>query len=108
MTGLPVELLMLVSKHVKEWLEPFFIAQFTADFSLVPYDIVSAVIRRKPPAFFHNAELQSILSVCTGMEDLWIDDMDNALIPLIQSLPLKRLYMGFGFLPSPTLPMFRV
>ncbi|KAJ6462848.1 hypothetical protein C8R45DRAFT_1107921 [Mycena sanguinolenta] len=82
---------------------------FTADFPLVPYHIMSAVIRRKSPAFFrHDAvryllvftksspqrpqELQSILSVCTGVEDLWIDDVDNALIPLIQSLPLKHLY----------------
>ncbi|KAJ6452823.1 hypothetical protein C8R45DRAFT_638733 [Mycena sanguinolenta] len=119
--------LVLVAKHVKDWVEPVFyriiiLGAVMSDFPLVPYDIMSALIRRKPPAFFHSAvrhllvyiphqtpqELESILSVCTGVEDLWIDDMDNAFIPLIHSFPLKRLCVAFDNIPAPsqTLPMF--
>ncbi|KAF7377102.1 hypothetical protein MSAN_00129100 [Mycena sanguinolenta] len=82
---------------------------------LSPYDIVPVVISHRPPAFFHAAvrhllaftphyparELEMILRHCTGIENLWIFNTDEKLMPLVESLPLKRLYAAFKPVSSP-------
>ncbi|KAF7340658.1 hypothetical protein MSAN_02137800 [Mycena sanguinolenta] len=116
---------MLVAQRVKEWIEPLLYRTIVLGFRVpgvpsLPYHIVSSVICRKPKVFFHKAvrhllvftalyptrEVDSMLSLCTGVEDIWLFNARKALIPLVRSLPLKRLYVGFESLPSPTLPMF--
>ncbi|KAJ6462931.1 hypothetical protein C8R45DRAFT_1220429 [Mycena sanguinolenta] len=100
--------LMLVAQRVKEWVEP-----------LLYRTILLGVDIPGPPAFLHNAvrgllttsrdsarELEMILRLCTGVENLWIPNADETLMLLIESLPLKRLAAAFEFMPPPTSQMF--
>ncbi|KAF7330677.1 hypothetical protein MSAN_02453100 [Mycena sanguinolenta] len=112
--------LVLVAKRVKEWVEPLLYKTILLGVDLpgapsLPYDIVPVVISHRPPAFFHAAvrhllaftphyparELEMILRHCTGIENLWIFNTDEKLMPLVESLPLKRLYAAFKPVASP-------
>jgi hypothetical protein len=66
------------------------------------------IIKSKPTSFFRDSvrhllihqipeddtEGQSILSACSGIEDLWIFELCPHHLPVISDLPLKRLYCG--------------
>ncbi|KAJ6462909.1 hypothetical protein C8R45DRAFT_1220414 [Mycena sanguinolenta] len=143
MTTLPVELereifeicalsqptcipkLMLVAKHVKDWVERVFyrtilLGAFIAGVPLLPHRIVPSIISHKPPAFFHCVvrhllaftsryparKLEMILRLCTGVENLWISTVPETLILLVESLPLKHLSAPFESMPPPTSQMF--
>ncbi|KAJ7461205.1 hypothetical protein FB451DRAFT_490457 [Mycena latifolia] len=109
--------LMLVAWRVKEWLEPllyrtvaltnsrgYLMGMDVAEYPRFTSQILLGAIQTKPPTFFHDCvrnvfflhesedNLQAILSVCTGVENLWImADYDN-LLPVFASLWLKHLY----------------
>ncbi|KAJ7834200.1 hypothetical protein B0H14DRAFT_1158370 [Mycena olivaceomarginata] len=83
---------------------------------------MSAVVRRKLPTFFHNsvrhlmlyalgAEVETFLTMCTGVEDLYIfihGSLDT-ILPLLESLPLNRFYTPCDSMsPSPLLSFTRL
>ncbi|KAF7369485.1 hypothetical protein MVEN_00278200 [Mycena venus] len=112
--------LMLVTKCVKEWVEPLLyriiaLAQYGPVTGIPCFtdDVISTAIRQKPPTFFHGAvrhlmlithdasdvDYETVLSVCGGLEDLWflnLDNVEDAWIPLIECLPLRRLCAPSG------------
>jgi hypothetical protein len=115
----------LVGQRVKDWVEPLLYRTMAMDY--IPrdrgrpnysVDALLSAIRAKPPAFFPRAvrhlafpfrvassgETRSpaeiILGVCTGIENLSMLDIPEALIPLVRSLPLKHLYAECGPLLS--------
>ncbi|KAJ7368668.1 hypothetical protein DFH08DRAFT_831941 [Mycena albidolilacea] len=117
--------LMLVVQRVKDWVEPLLYRTMAMDY--IPQDrgrpnysvdALLSAIRAKPPAFFpcavrhlafpfrvaSSGETRSpaeiILGVCTGIENLSMLDIPEALIPLVRSLPLKHLYAECGPLLS--------
>jgi hypothetical protein len=69
-------------------------------------DSLIAAIRAKPPSFFHGAvrhlmltspgNLAEILPVCTSVESLWLLDLSEPLIQLVEFYPLKRLHTSCG------------
>ncbi|KAJ7461193.1 hypothetical protein FB451DRAFT_490402, partial [Mycena latifolia] len=105
--------LMLVAWRVKEWIEPILyrtivIGAFEHEESYPIFtasDILLSAIKRKPAAFFHSAvrnltlytdyvdDLPTILSACTGVENLWTTDTEGTgLLPLFARLRLKHLH----------------
>ncbi|KAJ7119926.1 hypothetical protein C8R43DRAFT_1241708 [Mycena crocata] len=123
--------LMLVALRVRAWLEPLLYRTLVlpgADDNLSLEDQVSGypVLRRdallslvhsKPPDFWAKnvrhlllgegpiADASLILSVCSGLENLWITRAHfNDVLPLIESLPLKRLHCSLQFGSQPRIP----
>ncbi|KAJ6475924.1 hypothetical protein C8R47DRAFT_1141779 [Mycena vitilis] len=103
--------LILVAYRVKVWMEPLLYRTMAveyegpiAEFPPYPADNIISAIHKKPPSFFHGAvrhlslfnnstyHSEEILGACTGVENLWLSDLQDAWIPLIASLPLKHLY----------------
>ncbi|KAJ7834225.1 hypothetical protein B0H14DRAFT_1158658, partial [Mycena olivaceomarginata] len=113
--------LMLVAKRVKQWVEPLLYRVIALGYSgpIPPFftdDIMSSLVRLKPPTFFHNAVhhlllfgvsevQQDILALCSGVQDLCLFGTFHALIPVIQSLALRRLQAHCVSMPPPTLRM---
>ncbi|KAJ7183011.1 hypothetical protein C8R43DRAFT_18519 [Mycena crocata] len=104
--------LMLVAHRVKIWLEPLLYRTVVmTDGEDVIEGHIGAlmkgfmpVIQSKPPSFFkdsvHHLLLaastplevaNSVIAVCSGVEDLWIN-IDGPDLTTIGSLPLKRFY----------------
>ncbi|KAF8171066.1 hypothetical protein K438DRAFT_2024161 [Mycena galopus ATCC 62051] len=116
--------LMLVAKHVHEWVEPLLyrtiiMVEYSMGVEGLPFftdDILSSVFRRKPADFFHNtvhhlklvnsSEAKRILPLCTGVENLSLYQSADRWIPLIERFRLRRLYTDFKCLPPATHPMF--
>ncbi|KAJ7811249.1 hypothetical protein B0H14DRAFT_2860685 [Mycena olivaceomarginata] len=112
--------LMLVAKCVKEWVEPLLYRIISIDvfpiagLPWVAVDIMSA-LSIEASTFFHGAVrhlmlyhsdvYEMILSPCSGVEDLCLPKLsvvEDAWIPLIERLPLRRLcayYNLFAVLP---------
>ncbi|KAF8171064.1 hypothetical protein K438DRAFT_201425 [Mycena galopus ATCC 62051] len=108
--------LILVAQRVKEWTEPLLYRTIimghdlwdeVTGFPYFPDPLVSCIIRRKSPAFLNSAvrylmllgppyssETEAILTLCTGVEELCLVDIPDSWIPLIKSLPLRRLHIG--------------
>ncbi|KAJ6556180.1 hypothetical protein B0H19DRAFT_140188 [Mycena capillaripes] len=106
--------LMLIAWRVKE-VEPLLYRTIAVQFPttidgypIFTWDVLMSAIHSKPASFFHRsvrnvclflyndatlvANAQNLLSVCTGTENLAIFIGIDRLVPLIASLPLKRLY----------------
>ncbi|KAJ7177023.1 hypothetical protein C8R46DRAFT_1077991 [Mycena filopes] len=113
--------LMLVAWNVKEWLEPLLyhtlcvesadeaasclvVPDGIPEFPILTVERVLSLIQSRPAPFFHNAvrnlyftplvdkSLVPILTVCTGVENLWMVHDELELDPLVSALPLKHLY----------------
>ncbi|KAJ6550259.1 hypothetical protein B0H19DRAFT_996937 [Mycena capillaripes] len=123
--------LMRVAWRVKEWVEPLLYRTITIEFTgaidgypVFSWDVLLSAIRSKPTSFFQNsvrnvclvlsprvaANVRTLLSVCTGVENLAIVmGRIDGMVPLIASLPLTRFSMYgkalFLDLP-PTHPLF--
>ncbi|KAJ7887664.1 hypothetical protein B0H14DRAFT_3856338 [Mycena olivaceomarginata] len=104
--------LMLVAKRVKQWYSPWDTPVQSPPF--FTDDIMSSLVRLKPRTFFHNAVhhlllfgvsevQQDILALCSGVQDLCLFGTFHALIPVIQSLALRRLQAHCVSMPPPTL-----
>jgi len=121
--------LMLAAQRAKEWLEPLLYriialgrrVPLTAGFPSFNDELLSSVIRRKPPSFFQSAVrhlmlyiipipdvVLAVVAVCTGVMDLWLLDIHDAWIPLIESLSLRRLCAWHFDLFSKLRPTHRV
>ncbi|KAF7369484.1 hypothetical protein MVEN_00278100 [Mycena venus] len=122
--------LMLVTRYVKKWVEPLLYRIISigsmpiTGFPSFTVDVMDTAIRRMPPTFFHGAVrhlvlltyknsdfYEMILSLCGGLEDLWIfnwEDVVNTWIPLIECLPLRRLGVlsNLFFMLSPASGVF--
>ncbi|KAJ6564429.1 hypothetical protein B0H19DRAFT_78366 [Mycena capillaripes] len=105
--------LMLVAQRVKVWVEPLLYRTMTVDhggtiMGLPDFtsQVVISAIHAKPSSFFPGAVRhlilfspdtsngEAILSVCTGVENLSISDVQNTWIPLLESYRLKHLYIS--------------
>ncbi|KAJ6574532.1 hypothetical protein B0H19DRAFT_604764 [Mycena capillaripes] len=105
--------LMLVAWRVKEWLEPLLyrtivIEEAPSILSMqelprITIETMLAVIQSKPAAFFRDrvrhlylrevpTVIESVLSACTGLENVWLGSVPEDCIPLIASLPMKHFY----------------
>ncbi|KAJ7131418.1 hypothetical protein C8R44DRAFT_774807 [Mycena epipterygia] len=117
---LSIPTLILVAWRVKEWVEPLLyrtIAFHDGDSDglkgrpTIREDgkAFVAILKSKPASFFRDAVrhvllasktppdvAESVLSVCSGIENLWIliyeDDIHGPLLPLLGHFPLKQLY----------------
>ncbi|KAJ7353159.1 hypothetical protein DFH08DRAFT_60845 [Mycena albidolilacea] len=116
--------LMLVAQRVKEWVEPLRYrtiilggpTTITQIIGLPLFNDDIIISLRRPPTFFHTAvrylvlfassDMKAMLALCTKVEDLWIYDLEAALIPLIGALPLKRLSVNAARTPLPPGRMF--
>ncbi|KAJ6574439.1 hypothetical protein B0H19DRAFT_1124492 [Mycena capillaripes] len=126
--------LMLVAWRVLEWIEPLLYhtiaVQYTAaidDYPIFTWPVLLAAIRSKPASFFHysvhnicilfNDELQAnvetLLSVCTGVQNLSIlRGIDGTTIDEMALITRLRLTHFYGTLnsvasrPPPTHPSF--
>ncbi|KAJ7461191.1 hypothetical protein FB451DRAFT_1563001, partial [Mycena latifolia] len=106
--------LMLVAWRVKQWVEPLFYRTLTIasegdlhwatkGFPVFPIKMVLSAIKTRPATFFQDSvrnlllyddsagALAAILSVCTGVENLWLTSTNNN-SSVLESLPLKHLY----------------
>ncbi|KAJ7220864.1 hypothetical protein GGX14DRAFT_676261 [Mycena pura] len=105
--------LMLVAWRVKEWVEPLLYRTIIISgnppiegYPSFTSDIVKAAIQSKPPEFFRNSVrnvllhvfdlglVHLVLSVCTGVENLWAPFTVRGLFdqPPCPMPPLKHLY----------------
>ncbi|KAJ6476697.1 hypothetical protein C8R47DRAFT_657358 [Mycena vitilis] len=115
--------LMLVAWRIKTWVEPLLyrtvVVWRSGRYASPPAAIAGhpifyrknllPIIALKSPSFLKDSvrhflihqipdddtEGQSILSLCTGIENLWIFEIYPHLLPLVNDLPLKRLHCGF-------------
>ncbi|KAJ7669842.1 hypothetical protein DFH06DRAFT_1468610 [Mycena polygramma] len=115
--------LMLVAWRVKTWVEPLLYRTIVvwrsgpyappppaiAGHPLFYRKTLLPIVESKGRSFFKDSvrhffvdqifeddtEIQSILSVCTGIENLWIFEILPHLLPLVDDLPLERLHCGF-------------
>ncbi|KAF7361954.1 hypothetical protein MVEN_00540400 [Mycena venus] len=124
-----VPTLMLVAWRVKEWVEPFLYRTLITlplllvdRYPMLTERTLSTVLRSKPPAFFHNSVrhlfvytfrsdfVKFVLSICTGVQNLWSFQASNLLVDLsVKPLPLKRLHttpMPLFLNVSPSDPLF--
>ncbi|KAJ7834245.1 hypothetical protein B0H14DRAFT_1158961 [Mycena olivaceomarginata] len=112
--------LMLVAHRVKDWVEPLLYRVIALNapfpgFPLFTDDIMSSLINRKSPKFFHDTVRHLItfrrskvedtmLALCTGVEDLYLClnfRADISFLKIIQSLPVTRLYaLSYSMTPS--------
>ncbi|KAJ7461194.1 hypothetical protein FB451DRAFT_490414 [Mycena latifolia] len=124
--------LMLVAWRVKQWVEPLFYRTLTIasededglkmvkGFPVFPTEVIFSAIKTRPATFFRDSvrnlllhddlagAFTAILSVCTGVENLWLTSVEDDL-SVLASLPLKHLYAIldpiFRIFP-PTHPVF--
>ncbi|KAJ7151894.1 hypothetical protein C8R43DRAFT_1004624 [Mycena crocata] len=120
--------LMLVAWRVKEWVEPLMYGTITlngyesfVDYPTFASDSLSLAMESKPASFFQfsvrnlllelgtQIDYKLLLSMCTGLQNLWILAEMEELIPTLTSLSLKRLHADVSLLLSslsPTHPFF--
>jgi len=101
-----VPTLMLVSREVCQWMEPHL--YHIMIFTLPQAPFLLTALRTKPPSFISSnvrklfltdgpetnvslADMQTILSACTGTTELFLAARGRALLPLIGGMPLQRL-----------------
>ncbi|KAJ7131403.1 hypothetical protein C8R44DRAFT_774785 [Mycena epipterygia] len=128
---LSIPTLMLVAWRVKEWVEPLLYRTITfrdgeLDMGMEGHPTVHedgkafvALLKSRPASFFRDAVrhvlltsntprdvAEFVLSVCSGVENLWIlvyEDLHDPLLPLMGHLFLKQLYCNlqrvFGSAP---------
>ncbi|KAJ7461190.1 hypothetical protein FB451DRAFT_490394 [Mycena latifolia] len=117
--------LMLVAGRVRQWLEPLFYRTLTIAskdeleiprpddaFPVVSAENVLSSIKTRPATFFRDSVrnlllhdklaggFTAILSVCTGVENLWLTSV-KVYLSVLDSLPLKHLYANLD-------PIFRI
>ncbi|KAJ7461188.1 hypothetical protein FB451DRAFT_490354 [Mycena latifolia] len=115
--------LMLVAWRVREWVEPLFYRTLTIaskeleisgpnGFAVFSAEVVLSAIKTRPATFFRDSVrnlllhdnfaggFTAILSVCTGVENLWLTSVKDDL-SVLKSLPLKHLYANLD-------PIFRI
>jgi len=117
--------LILVAWRVKRWVEPLlyrtvivgsFYSQRTLDgHPVIPPDALVSFIQHKAAFFFAHSvrallmtsytpvsAAESILSACSGVENLWISGINynQKIVLAIAELPLKRLYCNLEELMS--------
>ncbi|KAJ7087511.1 hypothetical protein C8R44DRAFT_991359 [Mycena epipterygia] len=104
--------LMLVAWRVKDWVEPLLYRTIAVNQTaqLIPMlpafteNFLSSAVKLKPSSFFRQAvrhlflpfiaddAYQLVLSACTCLENLWVNDDLSDKIPLFAPLRLKQLY----------------
>jgi len=111
--------LMLVAWRVKEWVEPLLYRTIIISpsnstrhpiegYPIFTTQTLLALLLSKPASFFHDSVrhlllhaveddfVKFILSVCTGVENLWAPNASVALVDLsLTPFPLSQLYTNF-------------
>ncbi|KAJ7301780.1 hypothetical protein DFH08DRAFT_1090097 [Mycena albidolilacea] len=104
--------LMLVARRFKDWCVRFFPSQTCPEFFPPSFSPAQHLLYEPAPGICICATspntLTSILSVCTGVENLWTANIQVHDIPSIACLPLKHFRGPLQILLKSLLPTHRV